>query len=153
MVLDGPDRLQIPLSRLPLVDHVDDVLRGQLQEQIEEVGEQLAQLLVVAPFQIDEREVKVGRDELGELPEELDLAVDFFLVERLQQLLSFLGQEDGQLLSRIHISDALQVPDELQCFGELRFGLLDLCQGKRELLLLDRQHDLPVPKLSELLPD
>lgn len=89
MVLDSPDRLQIFISSLLLVDHIHYVLRGKLQDHIEEVGEQLAEFLVVAPFQIDEGEVEVCCDEFRELPEEADLVVDLFLVERFQQFLSF----------------------------------------------------------------
>lgn len=94
MVFDCPDGLQIFVSRQLLVDHVHYVLRGKFQDHIEEVGEQLAEFLVVAPFEIDEGEVEVCGDELCELPEEADLVVDLFLVERFQQFLSLVRQED-----------------------------------------------------------
>lgn len=69
-------------------------MRGKFQDHIEEVCEQLAEFLVVAPFEIDEGEVEVCGDELCELPKEADLVVDLFLVERFQQFLSLVRQED-----------------------------------------------------------
>lgn len=83
------------------------------------MGEQLAEFLVVAPFEIDEGEVEVCGDELCELPEEADLVVDFFLVERFQQFLSLVRQEDCQLLAHIHIVNLVQVSDKFHRLCEL----------------------------------
>ena len=109
MMLDGPNGLQIFVSGLFLIDHLHHVLRGKLQDHVENGRMKLFQFLVVAPFNVNEGEVEVCGDELCELPEEVDFIVDFVLVERFQQFLSLIRQEGGKLLSHVPMFICFQI--------------------------------------------